>query len=417
MKRQQPTRIVHRLASRGGRISSAVAIAVLLTVGVVAAGSRAHAATAFYQQTNLVSDQSGVAAHTDSHLINPWGISSSSSSPFWVSDNGTGVSTLYNSTGQPLPLVVTISGPVSDTTAPPTGQVFNSTSGFTVTQGITASKSLFIFATISGTVDGWSPSVDATHAIVAVDNSSAHAVYTGLALASTGGGNYLYAANFAAGTIDVFDQSFKPATLAGSFYDPNLPAGYVPFNIQNIGGKLYVAYALFDPTTHMDAKGPGHGVVDVFDTDGTFLQRLVSNGATSPLNSPWGLALAPSTFGPFGGDLLVGNFGDGRINAFDPATGAYKGTLMDKNGAPIAIDGLWGLIFGNGGNGGDPKVLYFAAGPNGGTHGLFGSLTSMTTSGPPPTTPELGSGELLVTGLVPLGLVLLYRRRRARSRP
>ena len=369
-------------------------------------------AAAGYVQQNLVSDLPGFASVTDPNLVNPWGMSSSSTSPIWVSDNGAGVSTLYNGAGQPLSLVVTIAPPAGGTSAAPTGQVFNgNTSDFFLTPGTPGTNAArFIFATEDGTISGWNPAANATNSILKVDNSASSAVYKGLALASNGGQQFLYAANFRAGTIDVFDSGFNPTTLGGHFTDPNIPAGFAPFNIQNIGGKLYVTYAMQDAAKHDDVAGPGNGFVDVFDTNGNFLERLVSNG---PLNSPWGLALAPGNFGQFSNDLLVGNFGDGTIHAFDPTTGLLLGQLDDTDGSPITIEGLWGLLFGNGGTGGATDELFFTAGIPGPDmiedHGLFGDLTTAV--------PEPGSLSLLLTIGV-AGLIQLSRRRfRGRTAP
>lgn len=330
-------------------------------------------ADATYLQTNLVSDLPGVAATTDPNLANPWGISFGPGGPFWVSDNKTGVTTLYNGQGQIVSLVVTIPPPGGGVPpSAPTGQVFNGGSGFDV--GI-SQPARFIFATEDGTISGWNPAVSGTNAILKVDHSAVNAVYKGLAIGNNGTGDFLYAANFNAGTIEVFNSSFAPTTLAGNFIDPTMPIDYAPFNIQNLGGKLYVTYALQDATKHDDVPGPAHGFVDVFDLNGNLLQRLVSGGV---LNSPWGVALAPGNFGAFSNSLLVGNFGDGKINAFDPTTGNFLGTMVDKNGNPIINAGLWGLQFGNGGAGGDSDKLYFTAGiPGPGLledHGLFGSL-------------------------------------------
>src|SRR5207249_1447192 len=211
------------------------------------------------------------------------------------------------------------------------------------------------------------------HAILAVDNSSWEAIYKGLALASNSSGNFLYATNFHAGTIDVFDSNFAPATLAGDFTDPNLPAGFAPFGIQAIGWQLYVTYAKQDKDQEDDVKGPGLGYVDVFDTDGNLVRRFASKGT---LNAPWGIALAPGDFGEFSNDVLVGNFGDGRISAFDPASGEFRGLLRETNGSAIKIKGLWGLAFGTGTPmGGPTNSLFFAAGIAGEHHGLFGTLT------------------------------------------
>lgn len=335
-------------------------------------------ATAAFLQTNLIADQPGVAQKTDPNLVNAWGMAFTSSGPFWFSDNGTGVSTLDDTYTNSGSLVVSIPRPPGDPnpTATPTGIVANETADFTVHSGNLSGTSLFLFATEDGTISGWSPNADETHAILAVDNSAVPnaangAVYKGLALAANATGNFLYAANFRSGTIDVFDKTFAKATLLGSFADPTLPAGFAPFNIQALGGKLYVTYAKQDAAKAGDVAGPGNGFVDAFSTDGVLLGRLVSNG---PLNSPWGLALAPSGFGPFGGALLVGNFGDGRINAFNATTGAFLGTLMSATNTPVRIDGLWGLAFGNGVSAGDPNVLYVTAGPGDEQHGLFAAL-------------------------------------------
>jgi uncharacterized protein (TIGR03118 family) len=325
-----------------------------------------------YVQTNLVSDGFVPAQYTDPNLVNPWGISFSATSPFWVSDNGTGVITLYNGAGSPQALVVTIPRPGGTGTATPTGQVFNA---FSAISGF--NQNLFIFATEDGTIAGWRGALGATAELL-VDNSGLGAVYKGLALGDNAGNLYLYAANFHNGTIDVFPGTGAPA-LPGNFTDPNLPSGYAPFNVQNLGGNLYVTYALQNGTQHDDVPGPGNGYVNIFDLNGNLLRRLISQGA---LNSPWGLALAPAQFGTFSNALLVANFGDGRINAFDPSSGTLLGTLKDGKGNPLVIDGLWGLIFGNGGNGGDTNRLYFTAGPGGKQHGLFGSLASASALAP-----------------------------------
>lgn len=346
-----------------------------------------------FLQHNLVSDIPGMADHLDPDLVNPWGISMSSTSPFWISDNGMGKSTLYNGSGVKQGLVVTVPPPPGGSPpSAPTGQVFNGNSSV-------FGGSRFIFATEDGTIAGWS---GGTSAAIKVDNSVSGAVYKGLALGTSSGNSMLYAANFHAGTVDVFDSNFNQVSLgAGAFVDPTLPSGYAPFNVQDFGGRLYVTYALQDAQGHDDVPGAGHGFIDVYDTNGNLIGRLVSGGE---LNSPWGMAIAPSKFGKFGGDLLVGNFGDGTINAFDPMTGTELGTL-DFNGNPIVNEGLWGLTFGNGGAGGDPNVLYFTAGIPGPTgqvedHGLFASLTFV---------PEPGSLTLLAFGF--LG-VIRYRRHR-----
>lgn len=366
---------------------------------------RADSMDSFAQQ-NLTSDLPGVANTLDPNLVNPWGISFPPGGPFWISDNGMGVATVYNGLGQPFPssspLMVTIPTPPGVTgPSAPTGQLFNPTSDFQVSPGKPAS---FIFVTEDGTISGWNASVNLKNAVLEVNNS-ASAVYKGVTLGNNGTGNFLYAANFHDGTVDVFNGNFQQVHMSGSFTDPNLPQGYAPFDIQNIGGKLYVTFALQDAAQHDDVAGAGNGYVDVFDLNGNLLQRLVSKG---PLNSPWGETLAPKGFGPFGGDLLVGNFGDGEIHAFDPTSGMLLGTLDGTNGQPISIDGLWALTFGGGGSGGNPDLLYFTAGIAGGgqteDHGLFGSIDP---------TPEPATIFLLGAGA--LGIFDLFRRRRCKT--
>lgn len=359
-----------------------LAITVALSTGLLLAQQTVSAdgRNGFYQQTNLVSDLPGVAHVTDPNLVNSWGIVHGPTTPFWIADNGTGVSTLYTGAGTPFPvgspLVVTIPPPhgsPAGTTAAPTGIVFNPTSGFVVSAGNNSGAALFLFATEDGTISGWNRNVDTTHAILEVDKSPG-AVYKGLALASNSAGTFLYATNFRAGTIDVFNDHFGQTHLAGSFSDSKIPRGYAPFGIASINGNLIVTYAKQDAAKHDDVAGQGHGFVDVYDTSGHLLHRLVTRGQ---LNSPWGLALAPESFGRFGGDLLIGNFGNGRINAYDPQTGGFRGQLRDAKNKPISIDGLWGLDFGNDANAGPSTTLFFTAGLNDEADGLFGSLVSV----------------------------------------
>ncbi len=290
------------------------------------------------------------------------------------------MSTLYKGDGTAIPLVVTIpppKGSPAGTTAAPTGNVFNGTSGFVVSTASGSGASLFIFATEDGTISGWNPKADPTHAILEVDRSTVGlgAVYKGLAIASNASGTFIYATNFRFGTVEMFDSSFH---LVGSFTDPKLANTcpepnqcYAPFGIQTINGNLYVTFALQNAAKHDDVAGPAHGFVDVFDTSGNLIQRLISHGR---LNSPWGLALAPPDFGRFSNALLVGNFGDGRINAYDLTTGEFLGQLRDQANHPITIDGLWALRFGNDANAGLHNELFFTAGINNEADGLFGKL-------------------------------------------
>jgi uncharacterized protein (TIGR03118 family) len=415
---------------------------LLVLLAIVAAGSLAPIAASAQApataptsgtvlQTNLVSDLAGVAAVTDPNLLNSWGISESAGSPFWISDNNAGLATLYQVPGtggtpvSTVALVVNIPTPVSSTGAAPTGTVFNTGSAggaFMVTgrnktgQTISASAA-FLFDTEDGTIVGWNPGIDPTgqfagpggasnHATLAVDNSGNNftnpdpnqqtgAVYKGLAVATsstpiipgdTNSTALLYASNFRAGTVEVYDAAFKKITAlpAGAFTDPGLPASYAPFDVQVLNGKVYVSYARQNATRHDDLAGPHRGFVDVFNLDGTpglpgNGMRLISRG---PLDSPWGLAIAPQRFAGLSTSnndpvLLVGNFGDGFINAFDSAVGSPLGQVKDPDGEPIQIDGLWTLKVGNGGAGGALDTVYFTAGPFQQSHGLFGSLTTV----------------------------------------
>jgi uncharacterized protein (TIGR03118 family) len=323
-----------------------------------------------YLLRNLVSDVPGLAAQTDPNLTNPWGIALNATGPFWISNNRSGTTTLYDGSGQPFP-----AGNASIVKIPagaPTAQVFNGTANFEISTG---NPAVFLFAAESGIISGWNRSVDAGNAKPLIDQSASGAVYKGLALGANASGPLLYAANFNSGTVDVFDGTYHKVTVSGAFNDANMPQGFAPFNIQAIGRSLYVTYARQDGAKRDDVPGPGNGFVDVFDMDGNLLRRLVSNGV---LNSPWGIALAPDFFGDYSNTLLVGNFGDGTINAFDPVTGNYLGALQDANGNPIVVSGLWGLHFGNGHSGGDANTLYFVAGiANNGSvedHGLLGSI-------------------------------------------
>jgi uncharacterized protein (TIGR03118 family) len=357
-------------------------------------------ASAQYAQTNLVSNIPGLAAITDPRLVNPWGISRSATSPFWTSNQGMNSSTLYAITGSTnvsqvlgvnangfVAIPTTAAGPQG-----PTGQVSNSnTASFQLTPGTASSSARFIFADLNGTISGWAGGLTST-----VGASTPGAVYTGLAINTAG--TRLYAADSAGGHVNVFDSGFAPVSLPGSFTDPTLPSGFVPFNVQDIAGKVYVTYAPAGVAAQR-AAAPGAGFVSVFDENGAFMQRLVSG---SRLAAPWGVALAPAGFGPFGGDLLVGNFSfaSSVINAFDPLTGLFQGSIPIDVGAGNTPGGLWGLMFGSGaGSGGDANTLYFLDGINGETAGLFGAVQAV---------PEPEILALLGVGLAAIG----WRRRR-----
>jgi uncharacterized protein (TIGR03118 family) len=335
-------------------------------------------------QTNLVSDIPGMAANTDPNLQNPWGMSFSATSPFWVSDQATGVSTLYSGTGAPVSLVVTVP-PTTGVPTGPTGQVNNSTTGFVLANGNPAN---FIFDTLAGTIDAWNGGTTATI------EATAPGSYTGLALDPTS--ERLYAANFATGNIDVYNSTFSPTTVPGGFVDPNAIAGYSPYNVQMINGMLYVEYDEINSTTGRPQPGTGLGYVDVFNTNGNLVQRLTTGGA---LDAPWGITQAPAGFGGFGGDLLIGNFGNGEINAYT-TSGSFVGTITDASGNPIVNSGLWALDFRTGGPGVNTEALYFTAGINGEADGLFGSIT----------TPEPGTWAAALAGLL---LLLRFRRKLA----
>ena len=322
-----------------------------------------------YVQTNLVSDVPGWAAIQDPNLVNAWGIDFSATSPVWVADNGTGLSTLYTGTGSIVPLVVTIPPPQgAEGPSAPTGLVFNGTGEFVVKAHDLSGSAFFIFDTEDGTISGWNPTVDLHNAIIAVNNSEKGAIYKGLAIGTTDHGSFIYATNFHSGWVEMYDSSFQ---WVKNFTDTDLPQGYAPFGIRVLDGRLYVTFALQDEDAEDDVSGPGHGFVDVFDLDGNKLKRLISHGE---LNSPWGLAIAPVNFGKFSGALLVGNFGNGHINAFNRWTGGARGHMLRSNGHTLEIDGLWGLHFGNGAAAGPSNTLLFTAGPDDEAHGLFGKL-------------------------------------------
>ena len=322
-----------------------------------------------YQVRNLVSDVAGVAEHTDPNLVNGWGIAFNQFGPVWVADNGTGLSTLYDGDGNPQSLVVAIPG------GKPTGIVFNGSGDFVVTKGGVSGPARFIFATENGTIAAWAPAVDPTNAILVADNSSSGTIYKGLTLGADGTRLLLYATDFHNRKVDVFDKAFSPVTLPGGFVDESLPDNYGPFGIQNLGGSIYVTYAKQDAEAVDEVAGRGNGIVEVFGGNGSLVRRVFRGG---PLNAPWGLALAPADFGAFANRLLVGNFGDGAINAFDPDSGRFVGRLSLPDRTPIRIPGLWAITFGNGLRNQPTNVLFFAAGPDDETHGLYGRIAPAT---------------------------------------
>ena len=362
--------------SRGTWRAVVMLLMLILMSGTV---SSLYAGGMFYQQRNLISDGAVPAEHTDPNLVNSWGIAFNPNGFVWVADNGTGVATLYDGDGMAQSLIVTIPVPPgSKGPGNPTGIVFNGSGDFVISKGSASGPSRFLFASENGSIAGWAPNVDSTHALLVVDNSASEAIYKGLALAANGADNFLYATDFHNGKIDVFDKSFKPATLTGSFHDSNLPHGFAPFGIRNINGNLYVTYAKQDEDKEDDVAGKGLGVVDVFDAKGQFIRRVASGGK---LNSPWGLALAPADFGRFSNRLLIGNFGDGAINAYDLATGQFRGGLRNTDGQKLAIERLWGISFGNGIENQPVNVLFFAAGPGDESHGFYGRIEPAADDG------------------------------------
>ena len=354
-------------------------LAVLVSVLIAFGGSAvAQDSLQQYTQTNLVSSQAGAAQILDPDLVNSWGLSRSSGSPWWVSDNGSGKSTLYDGGGIKQARIVTIpSGdPSISPTGTPTGTIFNGSSiDFLLAPGM---PGLFLFVTEDGTISGWNPGVNPTEAVIEV-NEKGKSVFKGGTVAQVNKERisitYLYVADFRKGRVQVYDTSFHQVPMGeGRFDDNQLPEGYAPFNIQNIGGNLYVAFAKQDAEMHDEVDGNGFGYVDVFSPSGRLLQRL-EHGPW--FNAPWGLALASSDFGLFSHDVLVGQFGSGEILAFNPVTGEFKGKLLNTSNQPIAIDGLWALAFGNGATAGPETSLFFTAGPDHESNGLFGTITAV----------------------------------------
>lgn len=345
-----------------------LALAFVLGVAIVAVSPLRAAERTSFSMVPLVSDQPGVAPTTDPNLVNAWGLTSSSTSPWWVSDNGTDKSTLYRgSDGMPFPLGNPL---VVNVHNAPTGAVFNPTAGFVLPTG---GKAQFLFDTEEGKVLGWN-GAQGTNAVV-VANLADGAIYKGLAIADTVAGPRLYAADFHNAKVDVFDGSFGLVPDSG-FVDPALPSGYAPFGIQTIGDRVFVTYAKQDADAEDEIAGQGRGFVDAYDLAGNLVSRVAQHGQ---LDAPWGLAIAPDSFGRFAGDLLVGNFGDGQINAYEELGNghfAHRGELRDQSGKSLSIDGLWALEVGQGGNNGPAGTLFFTAGPDDETHGLFGQIAA-----------------------------------------
>ncbi|WP_144141980.1 TIGR03118 family protein [Paraburkholderia sp. BCC1884] len=345
-------------------------VGVPALVSLVACGGSNTISLPSFTSTTLVSDGAVPAPHTDPNLKNAWGVAFNPKGFVWVADNATSVATLYDGNGVPQSLVVSIPNGINGP-ANPTGIVFNGTTDFVVTQGPKSGVGAFVFAGEGGTITAWAPTVGPTNAFVMVDNGSAGAVYKGLALASNGGANFLYATDFHNNRIDVFDKNFAKMSAAGTFQDASIPAGFAPFGIQAIGTKLFVTYAKQDAAAHDNVDGAGLGFVDVFDTAGNLLQRFASAGV---LNAPWGITQAPANFGRFSGDVLIGNFGDGTINAFDSVSGQPLGAINLPAGNTFVQRGLWGIAFGNGLSNQPVNTLFFAAGPNQETDGVYGRV-------------------------------------------
>jgi len=356
-----------RKTSLFARTAAFAAAAVALAIPVAAQ---------HYQVTPLTADQAGVATNTDTNLVNPWGLSRNSGSPWWVSDNGTGLSTLYDGTGAAKGLVVTIppADPSASSSGTPTGTLYNGGTGFELAAGMPA---VFLFVTEDGTISGWNPKVNPTNAVITVNTKSA-SVFKGAAFATAdfpfvGQQTFLYVADFRGARIRVYDSKFHHVRLDDdAFRDEFLPRGYAPFNIQNIGGELYVSFAKQDSEKHDEVDGPGLGFVDVFSPSGRLHHRLQHG---SWFNGPWALSLAPGDFGIYSHKILVGQFGSGNVAVFDPVTGRFEDFLRDASNNPIAIDGLWALSAGSGTGSGSATALYFSAGSDGEQHGLFGTIT------------------------------------------
>ncbi|MGF6740939.1 TIGR03118 family protein [Paraburkholderia atlantica] len=362
-------------------VACGAAVATLVSCGGGGGGSSNSSSTSppvqsSFAATALVSDGAVPAAHTDANLKNPWGVAFNPKGFAWVADNGTNVATLYDGNGVPQSLVVTIPDGKNGS-ASSTGIVFNGTQSFLVTENGKSGVAAFIFAGEGGTITAWAPAVGPTNAFVMYDDGAGGAVYKGLALAAMNNGNFLYATDFHNNKIDVFDTTFTKVSMPGAFTDPAMPAGFAPFGIQAIGSNLFVTYAMQDADKHDDVAGAGLGMVDVYDTAGNLKQRFATGG---PLNAPWGIAQAPASFGSMSGAIIIGNFGDGIINAFNASSGQSMGPISGPNNSPIVEHGVWGIAFGNDLSNQPSSTLFFAAGPNDEADGVYGRIDLNTTT-------------------------------------
>ncbi len=368
--------------------ATALSVAFALSVAACGGGGGGGGgASPMVQHTGLTdaaltSDGVIAAAHTDSNLQNAWGVAFAPGGPIWIADNNSNKATVYDGTGAPQPTVVSIpagtNGPAN-----PTGQIYNGTGDFVITTGAGSAPAQFIFSGEGGTITGWAQSISGATATIAYDDGNGGAVYKGLALANNGTANRLYATDLHNAKVDVFDTHFQKVTMAGTFADPMIPAGFAPFGIRAINNQLYVTYAKQDATARDEVLGAGLGYVNLFDANGQLIKRVASAGV---LNAPWGIALAPSGFGSVAGDLLIGNFGDGTINSFDPVSGASLGAVTLANGNKLAVPGLWDLAFGNGAPNQPASALFYTAGPNNQVDGVFGRIDAVTSTSPPPCT-------------------------------
>lgn len=398
------------MSNRSKSIFTIVAVIIVAMIVIVCGGqkslvtasSSSRAPSQFYLQHNILSDGFVPADHTNSHTVNAWGLVAGPTTPWWIANNGTGTTTLFNIGTNSIVTEFVVPG-AGGAQGNPTGVVFNGGTGFVVNNGVgSPAPARFIFASEDGTLSAFKGAPIVT--VVPNAGAPAHgAIYKGLAIDSATNGQFLYATDFHNNHVDIFDTSFHAVTISGAFTDPNIPAGFAPFGIQNINGTIYVTYALQDENQEDDVPGPGNGYVDAYDTSGNLIRRVASAGE---LNSPWGLALAPNNFGRFSGDLLVGNFGNGRIHVFDPSRlaedGEFEpiGLVHSASGRPVVIDGLWALQFGhNSAANGPANTLFFTAGPAGEEHGLFGSLVNVATPGRQRA--DVKSGTTLTTHELP----------------